>query len=111
MENLLILTGFGPFGSIERNLSGELVKLFPKTLNDIDIYTGILPVSWKKSIEEYNLLIQPKKDNIELALLLGVHQKNSISLEKRALNWTFGWDIDNDYKRGWSVGKWPLCNW
>lgn len=96
----MILVGFGPFGKSARNISGEIVKKIKLRNSNFQLIKKILPVSWKRSIDSYNKLLFSLKAPPKLVILLGVHSKKQIRIEKYGWNVAFGKDIDNRFKFG-----------
>jgi len=97
---LIILTGFSIFGKYHVNLSGEIVKFFPNNINKYIIKKEILKVSWNSALKSYKKILSSISHNPKLVILTGIHQKNSIKLEKFGINWAFGRDIYSKFKCG-----------
>ncbi|MFX1258982.1 MAG: hypothetical protein ACFFAN_14080 [Promethearchaeota archaeon] len=97
---MIILTGFRKYGKYSYNLSNDIVKNFKVNFKDTIIKRVSLPVSWRESIEVYRDILLLKEPNPKLAILLGIHSNNSISIEKFAWNFALGTDITNKAKFG-----------
>jgi pyrrolidone-carboxylate peptidase len=100
INNTILLTGFEKFDKFSSNLSGDIVRYFEDKFNQYPIEKIILPVSWKRSVEAYLDFFKSTKLKPYLVLLLGIHSKKTIYLEKYSLNWAFGKDVDGHYKMG-----------
>jgi len=105
---LILLTGFGPFGRISKNLSSEIVREINSKISYHQIIKKILPVSWKKSIKCYKKTIALSKTRFELVILLGIHSSKLIYIEKFGWNLAFGKDIENKFKFGIAKFGFPL---
>jgi len=103
-----LLTGFGPFGKITKNLSGEIVRKIKPKINSHHIKKKILPVNWNRSIEYYKRMIAILKTRLELVILLGIHSSKNIHIEKVGWNIVFGKDIENKLKFGLIRYRFPL---
>jgi len=108
IKNTILLTGFEKFGKLSSNLSGEIVRSFDDKFQQYSIEKIILPVSWKRSVKVYLDLLKLIKLKPYLVILMGIHSKKSIYLEKLSLNWGFGKDVDGSYKIGFINMKKPL---
>ncbi|MFX1311705.1 MAG: hypothetical protein ACFFHD_03695 [Promethearchaeota archaeon] len=97
---MILLTGFGPFGKITKNLSGEVVKIMKSEINNHHLKKKILPVSWKKSLEHYKRIMILSKMAFELVILLGIHMRRNINIEKFGWNIAFGKDNEKKLKCG-----------
>jgi pyrrolidone-carboxylate peptidase len=97
---LIILIGFEPFDSYSRNLSKEIIKLFPNKIQNITIVKKVLLVSWKESAKQYRKLIKSLQSSPQLVILLGIHSENAYCIEKFGWNLAFGMDNYNDFKSG-----------
>ena len=108
IKNTILLTGFEKFDKISSNLSGEIVRYFDDKFQQYSIEKIILPVSWKRSAKIYLELIKSIQSKPHLVILMGIHSKKRIYLEKLSLNWGFGKDMDGFYKMGFINMKKPL---
>ncbi len=108
IKNTILLTGFEKFDKLSSNLSGDIVKYFDDKFQQYTIEKIILPVSWKRSVELYLEFFKSIKLEPYLVILIGIHSKKKISLEKLSLNWVFGKDVDGFYKMGFINIKKPL---
>lgn len=97
---MIILTGFGPFGKYSKNLSSQIVNKVPLGLDGFQFIKQTLPVSWNESIRSYKELLIKLKIMPELVILLGIHAKNEIHLEKYGWNFKLGDDVDKKIKFG-----------
>jgi pyrrolidone-carboxylate peptidase len=97
---LIILIGFGPFGKYSTNISSKIVNKLPFEIDGFQFIKQIIPVSWSKSKKIYTQLISKLNFNPELVIILGIHTKKEIHLEKCGWNFKFGDDIDNKIKFG-----------
>ena len=86
VKKVIILTGFEKFGSYSSNLSRNIVIDFNDKFREYFIERLILPVSWKRSKKEYINLLKSNEGNPSLVVLLGIHSKKRISLEKLSLH-------------------------
>jgi len=100
IKNTILLTGFEKFDKLSSNLSGDIVRNFDDKFQQYSIEKIILPVSWKRSVESYLEFFKPNISKPSLAILIGIHSKKRIYLEKLSLNWVFGKDVDGYYKIG-----------
>ncbi len=100
IKNTILLTGFEKFGKLSSNLSGDIVRYFDDKFQQYSIEKIILPVSWKRSVESYLDFFKSIKLKPNLVILMGIHSKKRISLEKVSLNWALGKDVDGFYKMG-----------
>ena len=100
IKNTILLTGFEKFDNQSSNLSGEIVRSFDDKCHQYSIKKIILPVSWKRSVELYKDFFKSTKLKPYLVILMGIHSKKRICLEKITLNWVFGKDVDGFYKKG-----------
>ena len=100
IKKTIVLTGFEKFGNLSSNLSGDIVRYFDDKFQEYSIEKIILPVSWKRSVELYLEFIRSIELKPSLVVLLGIHSKKRIYLEKLSLNWVFGKDVDGFYKMG-----------
>jgi len=100
IKNTLLLTGFEKFNNYSSNLSCDIVKHFDNEIQQYSIKKIVLPVSWKRSIEKYLEFLSSNKLKPYLVILLGIHSNKRICLEKVALNWIFGKDMDGVHKIG-----------
>ncbi len=100
IKKTILLTGFEKFGKLSSNLSGDIVRNFDDKFQQYSVEKIILPVSWKRSVESYLDYIKSIKLKPYLVILMGIHSKKRIYLEKRSLNWVFGKDVDGFYKMG-----------
>ena len=108
IKNTILLTGFEKFDNISSNLSGEIVRYFDDKFQQYFIEKIILPVSWKRSVELYLKFLKSIKLKPNLVILMGIHSKKRIYLERLSLNWGFGKDMDGFYKMGFINMKKPL---
>jgi len=108
IKNTILLTGFEKFDNFSSNLSGEIVRYFDDKIQQYSIEKLILPVSWKRSVKVYLEFLKSIQFKPYLVVLMGIHSKKRIYLEKRALNWGFGKDVDGFYKMGFINIKKPL---
>jgi pyrrolidone-carboxylate peptidase len=94
---LILLTGFGPFSNFSVNLSEILCRKVKQEelINSKKIKIKILPVSWERSLKLYKNILTSIKSNLSTVIQLGIHEKHHISLERFALNFSWGIDIDN----------------
>jgi len=97
---LIILTGFGPYGKFTSNLSGIIVKKFPFRYQNNQLKKGIIPVSWKRSIDSYKNLLLELRSNPDLVVLTGIHSNKKYHLEKFGWNFKMGEDVDKEFKIG-----------
>jgi len=100
IKNTILLTGFEKYDKYSSNLSGEIVKSFDDKFHQYSIKKIILPVSWKRSVESYIEFFKSTKLKPYLVILMGIHSKKRICLERFSLNWVFGKDMDGFYKIG-----------
>ena len=100
IKNTILLTGFEKFDKLSSNLSADIVRNFDDKLQQYSIEKIILPVSWKRSVEIYLEFFKSIKLKPYLVILIGIHSKKRIKLEKLSLNWVFGKDVDGFYKVG-----------
>ena len=100
IKNTILLTGFEKFDKHSSNLSGEIVRYFDDKFHQYSIKKIILPVSWKRSVASYLEFFKSTKLKPYLVILMGIHSKKRIYLEKLSLNWIFGKDVDGYYKMG-----------
>ena len=108
IKNTILLTGFEKYDKYSSNLSGEIVRSFEDKFHHYSIKKIILPVSWKRSVESYIEFFKLTKVKPHLVILMGIHSKKRIYLEKLSLNWVFGKDMDGFYKMGFINRKKPL---
>ncbi|MFN6991224.1 MAG: pyroglutamyl-peptidase I [Fervidobacterium sp.] len=99
MEFNILLTGFEPFGGEKINPSQEIIKRVEKLsnrfLNSAKIYTMILPVSYKRSIEILHNFYE--KNNIDFAIHIGqAGGRSVVELERLAVNIKSSVHQDND---------------
>jgi len=100
IRNTILLTGFEKFGKLSSNLSSDIVRYFDGNFQQYSIEKIILPVSWKRSVKSYSEFLKSTKLKPYLVILMGIHSKKRISLEKLSLNLVFGKDVDGFYKMG-----------
>ena len=100
IKNTILLTGFEKFDKLSSNLSGDIVRYFDDKFHQYSIEKIVLPVSWKRSVESYVGFLKSTKLNPYLVILMGIHSKKRIYLEKFSLNLAFGKDVDGFYKMG-----------
>ncbi|MFX1573342.1 MAG: hypothetical protein ACFFB0_11385 [Promethearchaeota archaeon] len=105
---MILLTGFGPFGNITKNLSCEITRKIASEINNYNIIKRILPVSWKKSKEYYRHTIEMLSSQLELVFLLGIHSESRINIEKYGWNVVFGKDVERKVKFGFIRWRFPL---
>lgn len=94
----LILTGFGLYSHFLTNLSGEIVKGFSIRDDNFSIVKKIIPVSWKRSIRNYEELLSRLISKPLLVILLGIHSSNNFHIENMGWNFKIGKDIDKKFK-------------
>ena len=99
-KNTILLAGFEKFDKLSSNLSGDIVRYFDGNFQQYSIEKIILPVSWKRSVESYSEFLKSTKVKPYLVILMGIHSKKRIYLEKFSLNLAFGKDVDGFYKMG-----------
>ena len=100
IKNTILLTGFEKFDKLSSNLSSDIVRSFDDKYLQYSIEKIILPVSWKRSVESYLEFLKSTKLKPYLVILMGIHSKKRIYLEKLSLNLAFGKDVDGFYKMG-----------
>lgn len=100
MKNLILLTGFGPYGNFAINLSSEIVKKFSCNYKEFLVVKKIIPVSWERSIRTYKKGLLELESKPRLVILLGIHSSKMFHLEKISWNFKIGGDIDNKFKFG-----------
>ncbi|MEJ2248825.1 MAG: hypothetical protein P8Y97_04100 [Candidatus Lokiarchaeota archaeon] len=101
-----MVTGFLPFSSYNRNLSQVIVNKLPNIIAEQQIVKKILPVSWDQSLTQYKKVLNITKKRPNFCILLGIHSKSKISIEKFSYNWKFGLDIHGKFKFGFiKLGK------
>ena len=100
IKKTILLTGFEKFDNYSSNLSSDIVRNFDDKFQQYSIEKIILPVSWKRSVDLYLEFFKSNELKPYLVILLGIQSKKTINLEKYALNWTFGKDMDGLYKIG-----------
>lgn len=97
---MILLVGFEKFGKLTQNLSKEVVKFFPDTLNKTSIMKIILPVSWNNSIIYFKEILNSLESFPDLIFILGIHSRKKVQIEKYAWNWAFGIDELHKFKIG-----------
>ncbi len=97
---MIILTGFGPYGTYKSNLSSEIVKKFFFQNQNFQLKRGIIPVSWKHSVNSYKNLLLELGSKPDLVVLLGIHSSKKYYLEKFGWNFKMGEDIEKKFKIG-----------
>ena len=100
IRNTILLTGFEKFDKLSSNLSSDIVRNFDDKYQQYSIEKIMLPVSWKRSVEVYSEFFKSIKVEPYLVILIGIHSKKRIYLEKTSLNWSYGKDVDGLYKIG-----------
>jgi len=91
----LLVTGFEPFGNDQFNASGEAVRLLPSHIDEHRISTAILPVSFQRSGEVLDTLLQEHQP--EALICVGeAGGRAEISLEVRGVNEDDARIPDND---------------
>lgn len=92
----ILITGFEPFGGEDLNSSQDTVKAVAcDNFNDIEVVTGILPVSFKRSCSAICELINENEPDV--LIMLGQSGKNGcIKIERVALNLIDSAKGDND---------------
>jgi pyroglutamyl-peptidase len=97
---LIILTGFGPYGKLTTNISGEIVKKLELSNLDLNVIKKVLPVRWDSSLYSLKSLLSQVKPQPKLVILLGIHESKKFNFEKYAWNFVFGKDVKNKFKFG-----------
>ncbi|MBY8980264.1 MAG: hypothetical protein KGD72_07725 [Candidatus Lokiarchaeota archaeon] len=100
IKNTILLTGFEKYDKLSSNLSGDIVRYFDNKFQQYTIEKIILPVSWKRSVKSYLEFLKSTKLKPYLVILMGIHSKKRIYLEKISINLAFGKDVDGFYKMG-----------
>lgn len=92
----ILITGFEPFGGEDLNSSQDTVKAVAcDNFNDIEVVTGILPVSFKSSCSAICKLINETEPDV--LIMLGQSGKSGcIKIERVALNLINSAKGDND---------------
>ncbi len=88
IKNTILLTGFEKYDKLSSNLSGDIVRYFDDKFQQYSIEKIILPVSWKRSVESYLEFFKSTKLKPYLVILMGIHSKKRIYLEKVSNNIT-----------------------
>jgi pyroglutamyl-peptidase len=85
-ERAVLVSGFGPFESFERNPSGAVAEaLAAEPPAGVRVIAGVLPVSFARAPRTLDeLLQQAGAEPPELLLGLGVQRKAGFRLERRA---------------------------
>lgn len=102
----VLLTGFEPFGGDAANSSQETVKAVAcDEFEDVDVVTGILPVSFKRVEEAICGLIDEAEPDV--MIMLGQSGKSDcIKIERVALNLMDSSKGDND---GYAPDEETIC--
>ena len=102
----ILITGFEPFGGDVVNSSQETVKAVAcDGIDDIEVVTGILPVSFKRVEESISGLIDEADPDV--VIMLGQSDKSDcIKIERVALNLMDSSKADND---GYSPDEETIC--
>ena len=96
---MILFIGFEKFGQYSQNPSENIVRSFPKKIQDQIFVKKILPVSWKRSHSIYRDLIKRKK--YHLVILTGVYAGKKILIERFGWNLAFGLDNYHKFKLGY----------
>ena len=101
-----LITGFEPFGGDSTNSSQETVKAVScDGVDDVEVVTGILPVSFKRVEEAISGLIEEADPDV--VIMLGQSGKSDcIKIERVALNLMDSSKGDND---GYSPDEEAIC--
>ncbi|KSU65162.1 pyroglutamyl-peptidase I [Arthrobacter sp. NIO-1057] len=91
----LLVTGFEPFGNDQFNASGETVRLLPEHINDHQVTMVILPVSFQRSGEVLDALLQEHQSDA-LICVGEAGGRAEISLEVQGINEDDARIPDND---------------
>ncbi|KAJ3274981.1 hypothetical protein HDV01_001487, partial [Terramyces sp. JEL0728] len=84
----VLVTGFGPFGTVDINPSWEAVKTLPNSIDGFEIKKVLVPVSYKHVSTTVPTLIAEL--NPSLVIHFGVGRPGAIRLEKNAHNNMYG---------------------
>ena len=95
---MIILTGFEKFSSYKINLSKILVNQFENQIGNYKIQKKILPVSWRRSILNYQNSLSNLGEPPDLAILLGIYSGSEIRIERYSWNISIGMDADNKFR-------------
>ncbi|MFX0018701.1 MAG: hypothetical protein ACFFAK_15265 [Promethearchaeota archaeon] len=97
---MIVLTGFEKFGKYPLNNSEEIVRSFPENFEGFLFIKKVLPVSWKRSIKDYERILQILKCDPRLVILTGVYSGKKILIERCGWNLAFGLDNENKFRIG-----------
>ena len=106
--SMILLTGFGKFSKLKYNLSALVVSKFPTSIESVQIEKIILPVKWKSCLDHLYKKLASIPSIPNLILLTGIHDKDYISIEKRALNFQLGLDEERRFRCKFINLKSPL---
>ena len=102
---MIVLTGFEKFGEYPLNISEEIVRKFPESFEGFLFTKKVLPVSWKRSIKDYERILYVLKSDPRLVILTGVYSGKKILIERCGWNLAFGLDNENKFRIGISNVK------
>ena len=105
---LILLTGFEKFNKLNYNLSALILSKFPNHIRNIQVEKIILPVKWKSCLDHLHKKLTSTPCVPNLILLTGIHDKNYISVEKRAFNFQLGFDVEGRFRCNFINLKLPL---
>jgi len=100
---MIILTGFEKFGEYPLNISEVIVRNFPENFEGFLFTKKVLPVSWKRSIKDYERILYILKAYPRLIILTGIYSGKKILIERCGWNLAFGLDNENKFRIG--IGK------
>jgi pyroglutamyl-peptidase len=97
---MILLTGFERFNHYNQNISKLITKNFPDIFLNTKIVKKVLPVSWKKSFEEYIRVLNLLMTRPNLIVMTGGYSGKKILIERFGWNLAFGIDNENQFKIG-----------
>lgn len=105
---VIYFLAFKEFAHYKKNITESISKLFPDFFHDIKIEKKILPVSWKYC--ENFILRNPtfNQESSSCMIILGMHERESLSLEMNSINFCYGKDDDGMFKFGRILKKAPF---
>ena len=105
---VIYFLAFKEFAHYKKNITEPISKLFPDFFHDIRIKKKVLPVSWKYC--ENFILRNPSfnQEHPSCMIILGMHEREWLSLEINSLNFYFGKDINGIFKFGRIFKKAPI---
>lgn len=97
---MIVLTGFEKFGEYSHNISEDFVRNFPENFEGFLFTKKVLPVSWKRSIKDYERILYRLKSDPRLIILTGIYSGKKILIERCGWNLAFGLDNENKFRIG-----------